>query len=54
MPKPNSPQADVATRATNRCRDRDTMELLAAASEAGIACVGLLSDLQTKDNRAAS
>jgi hypothetical protein len=54
MPQKNSPLTDVSTRSANRCRDHDTMELLAAASEAGIACVGLLGDLQTKDNQAAS
>jgi hypothetical protein len=54
MPKQKSPKTDVFDRQTRRIKQYDEMELLLAASEVDIMCVGGLFDRYLGDERLTS
>ncbi len=54
MPKQKSPKTDVFDRQECRIKQHDEMELLLAASEVDIMCVGWLFDRHLGDERPTS
>lgn len=54
MPKQKSPKTDVFDRQARRIKQHDEMELLLAASEVDIMCVGWLFDRHLGDERPTS
>ena len=54
MPKQTPPKTDVFDRQARRIKQHDEMELLLAASEVDIMCVGWLFDRHLGDERPTS